>query len=116
MESNQRSEAERLASRRYTIESQPSETTQGDPSWVAFVMELDGCIGQGSTIEEAIADVKSAMIDYIETMLEFGLPIPEPQRPRTATAGAKTKVLVKQIAPSEDQAANRLVEQFAFST
>lgn len=69
----------------HVIETRPSETTDGDPSWAAFVMELDGCIGQGITEEAAIADVKSAMIDYIETLLEFDEPVPEPRRARTVT-------------------------------
>lgn len=114
MEMNRRIDAERLAARHYVIETRPSETTDGAPSWVAYVMELDGCIGQGQTREEAIADVRLAMIDYIETLLAFDILVPEPQRTRTATTGAKTTVIVERIAPADEHPTNRVV-QFAQS-
>jgi predicted RNase H-like HicB family nuclease len=43
---------------------------------VAQVPVLRGCVSQGTTKEEALANVKEAMEAYIGTLLEDGIPIP----------------------------------------
>jgi predicted RNase H-like HicB family nuclease len=72
-----RAEAERLAQNPYTIFVELDETTTGEPVHMAWVQELDGCFGQGSTIEETINDLRAAMEDYIESLLRDGLPVPQ---------------------------------------
>jgi predicted RNase H-like HicB family nuclease len=67
-----------LANRPYRIGVRPDETTDGHPAFLAFVKELDGCVGDGATRQEAIADVRKAMVDYIESLLEDALPVPTP--------------------------------------
>ena len=42
------------------------------------VQELDGCMSDGETVEEAYANIREAMEGWIETKLEAGLPIPMP--------------------------------------
>ena len=42
------------------------------------VQELDGCMSDGSTIEEAYANIREAMEGWIETKLEAGLSVPIP--------------------------------------
>lgn len=37
-----------------------------DGGYVAIVLEMPGCIGTGDTKEEAIADVKAAMLAWLE--------------------------------------------------
>ena len=46
--------------------------------YFATVQELDGCMSDGATLEEAYANVRDAMEGWIETKLEAGLSIPEP--------------------------------------
>ena len=46
--------------------------------YFATVQELDGCMSDGATLEEAHANVREAMEGWIETKLEAGFPIPEP--------------------------------------
>jgi predicted RNase H-like HicB family nuclease len=50
-----------------------------NPCFVAYHPELDGCMAQGDTWEEAINKLKSAKSEYIELYLELGWPVPLPQ-------------------------------------
>jgi len=43
------------------------------------VQELDGCMSDGATLEEAHKNIREAIEGWIETKLEAGFPIPEPQ-------------------------------------
>jgi predicted RNase H-like HicB family nuclease len=46
--------------------------------YFATVQELDGCMSDGESLEEAYANILEAMEGWIETKLESGLPIPTP--------------------------------------
>jgi predicted RNase H-like HicB family nuclease len=48
-----------------------------DNYWVAEVPSLPGCISQGKTREEAVANVKEAIDAYINALNEDGLAVPE---------------------------------------
>ncbi len=48
-----------------------------DTYWVAECPSLPGCISQGKTREEAIANIKEAIEGYIKALEEDGLPVPE---------------------------------------
>ena len=45
--------------------------------WIAQCPSLTGCISQGRTKQEAIANIKEAIAGYIASLEEDGLPIPE---------------------------------------
>ncbi len=47
--------------------------------WVARVLELPYCLIHGDTPEEAIKEIQEVKMEWIESNLERGLPIPEPQ-------------------------------------
>ena len=47
-----------------------------DGYWVAEVPSLPGCVSQGETKAEALANVKEAIQGYIEALEEDGLPVP----------------------------------------
>lgn len=47
-----------------------------DRYWVAECPSLPGCISQGKTKEEAIANIREAIEGYISTLEEDKLPIP----------------------------------------
>lgn len=52
----------------------------GDKScFVAYHPELEGCMAQGDTWEEAINNLKSAKSEYIALCLELGWEVPVPQ-------------------------------------
>ena len=48
-----------------------------DGYWVAECPSLPGCISQGKTREQAIANAKEAVEAYIAALEADGLPIPE---------------------------------------
>ena len=48
-----------------------------DGYWVAECPSLPGCVSQGKTKEEAIANVKEAIRGYIVALKEDGLPVPK---------------------------------------
>jgi predicted RNase H-like HicB family nuclease len=46
--------------------------------FVAEVPSLPGCLSQGRTREEAVANVREAVAAYLESLEEHGEPIPPP--------------------------------------
>ena len=48
-----------------------------DGYWVAECPSLPGCISQGQTKEEAIANIREAIRAYITALEEDHLPVPE---------------------------------------
>ena len=48
-----------------------------DGYWIAECPSLSGCISQGKTKEEAIANIKEAIEGYVVALEEDGLPVPE---------------------------------------
>ena len=48
-----------------------------DGYWVAECPSLPGCISQGKTKEEAIANIKEAIAGYVEALEHDGLPVLE---------------------------------------
>ncbi|MBC7869453.1 MAG: type II toxin-antitoxin system HicB family antitoxin [Chitinophagaceae bacterium] len=52
-------------------------TPDEDGIYTIEVPSLPGCISEGSTIDEAIANIKEAIELYIDVLKEDGKPIPE---------------------------------------
>lgn len=48
------------------------------PYFSARVLELEGCITTGDTLEEATEDIKDAMREWLELNIRLGKNIPEP--------------------------------------
>jgi predicted RNase H-like HicB family nuclease len=51
-----------------------------DGFWVVECPSLPGCISQGTTRDEALANIREAIELYIESLREDGLPIPQDPR------------------------------------
>lgn len=51
-----------------------------DGTWFARIVELPGCMTEGDTDAEAIANLRDAMEAWISDALESGDPIPEPSK------------------------------------
>lgn len=62
----------------YTIEVQYDDS-DGEPGYVASVVELPGCFTQADTFAELQPMIADAMRAWIESALEEGQPIPEPR-------------------------------------
>ena len=65
--------------RPYHVEIVRSASEDGDGGWVAEVKALPGCIAQGRTRAELLANVERAMTAWIDDALEAGDPIPAPR-------------------------------------
>jgi predicted RNase H-like HicB family nuclease len=53
---------------------------EADPDETGFWVEclnLPGCISEGETIDETLANMKEAIQGYIESLNRRGLPVPE---------------------------------------
>ncbi|HEY5770278.1 MAG TPA: type II toxin-antitoxin system HicB family antitoxin [Terrimicrobium sp.] len=50
-----------------------------DESFVVEIPELSGCMADGATYEEAVANAQSVIEEWIETAKSLGRPIPEPR-------------------------------------
>ena len=51
--------------------------SEDDQSFLAEVPELPGCIADGKTHKEALANVEVIIKEWIETAIELKRPIPE---------------------------------------
>lgn len=64
---------------------EPAETesasaiSEEDQAFVVEVPELPGCIADGETYEQAVADAQRVIEEWIETARELGREIPEPK-------------------------------------
>lgn len=72
-----RETAKKLALKNYTYIIERTVDFDGNAAYLARVSEFQGCFGYGKTTEEALSDVKLALVDMIEVLLETGEPIPE---------------------------------------
>ena len=50
-----------------------------DQAFVVEAPELPGCMADGPTYEEAIANIKTVIAEWLETAKEIGRDIPEPR-------------------------------------
>lgn len=53
--------------------------SDADGSFIVEVPELAGCMADGATYQEAIANAEVVINEWIETARELGRPIPEPK-------------------------------------
>ncbi|MGN0205378.1 MAG: type II toxin-antitoxin system HicB family antitoxin [Coprococcus sp.] len=52
--------------------------SEDDQKWIVNVPELAGCMADGSTPSEALANSEKVIEEWIETAQEIGRPIPQP--------------------------------------
>jgi predicted RNase H-like HicB family nuclease len=53
--------------------------SEEDEAFIAEVPELPGCMADGVTYQEALANVEVIIQEWIETAKELGRPVPEPK-------------------------------------
>jgi len=47
-------------------------------NWAAYVPDLPGCMTTGQTLEETRLNIKEAIRGHLETLRQFGEPVPTP--------------------------------------
>jgi antitoxin HicB len=72
--SNIREAVEKIIGQPYVRELVKNE----DGTWFARIVEFPGCMTEGDTSEEALANLEEAMIGWVEVRLEDGDSIPSP--------------------------------------
>lgn len=50
---------------------------QQEGGYTIYVPALPGCVSQGETAEEAMANIKEAIEIYLESLKERGIPLPQ---------------------------------------
>ena len=53
--------------------------SRDDDAFVSEIPELPGCMADGKSPEEALANVKVIAQEWIETARDLGRPVPEPR-------------------------------------
>ncbi len=53
--------------------------SEEDNAFIAEVPELPGCMADGGTYGEALANAEQVIDEWIETAMELGRPIPQPK-------------------------------------
>jgi predicted RNase H-like HicB family nuclease len=47
-------------------------------NWAAYVPDLPGCMSTGKTLEETKLNIREAIRGHLETLRQFGDPVPAP--------------------------------------
>ena len=50
-----------------------------DQAFIAEVPELAGCLADGATYQEALANAETIIQEWLDTARDLGRPIPEPK-------------------------------------
>jgi predicted RNase H-like HicB family nuclease len=53
--------------------------SKADETFIVEVPELPGCMADGATYEEAIANAQAVVAEWVETARSLGRPVPEPR-------------------------------------
>ena len=53
-------------------------SAQDGGGYAAYVPDLPGCVSDGATPDEATRNVQGAIVEWIATALQHGIPVPSP--------------------------------------
>jgi predicted RNase H-like HicB family nuclease len=85
MSNDLRKKAEQLAARPYTVRILRDDSISDDPLFLALNPELEGCMAQGETPEQAEDNLAEFRVDYIEHLLKHNLQVPYPSSMASVT-------------------------------
>ncbi len=60
-------------SKKYAVIYEPAQS-----NWAAYVPDLPGCMTTGKSLEETERNIREAIEGHLETLRQFGDPVPEP--------------------------------------
>ena len=86
--------AESLAARPYVVEveREPGELSADVPRYTAYIKEMPFCVAQGFTEVEARQEIRSVLTDYILSLLDRNLAVPEPE---TISSSSESKYAIR---------------------
>ena len=79
--------------------------SKDDNSFVVEVPELPGCMADGQTYAEAVANAEGVIDEWVETARKLGRPIPEP---RGKLAYANLRFSQQPVAPKPGEGGSTL--------
>lgn len=103
--------ARKLAAINYSIEVLKDETSTGETVYLAKNPQLYGCMAQGTSPEEAMESLEEARIDYIHSLLEDGLDVPNPEETLTGASKPTFTSTINYFEVMSDEAYKKLREQ-----
>jgi predicted RNase H-like HicB family nuclease len=88
-----------------------------DEAYVAHVLELAGCVADGATYEEVLANLDATIDEWIETANELGREIPKPIDHRSFDEGAEEfkRQVEQHIRREVETAVQRVLQDLASS-
>lgn len=66
-----------MSDKSYSVVVHPLPEADGE-GYIAFVPELKGCMAVGDTREEAVSELGSAILEWIDEAIALGRPVPAP--------------------------------------
>ncbi|MCC7207015.1 MAG: type II toxin-antitoxin system HicB family antitoxin [Anaerolineae bacterium] len=90
-------QAKALAALDYSVLISLDDTVQGERVILAAHPDLPGCMSDGLTLDEALENLADARYEYILSLLEDGLPVPEPARPESTSTSTRGDGFVSQV-------------------
>jgi predicted RNase H-like HicB family nuclease len=108
-----REQARYLATKPYTVVAFRDTTTDDDYIYVALNPEIEGCVAQGETMEEAQRNLDEVRIGIIEHLLEHNLPVPEPARMEVDTEDDSIELDEMRREPDKEDAVNASLQSIA---
>jgi predicted RNase H-like HicB family nuclease len=103
MSNDLRKKAEQLAARPYTVRILRDDSISDEPLFLALNPELEGCMAQGETPEQAEDNLAEFRVDYIEHLLTHNLQVPYPASMASVTGSlvqGRTVTLIFAPSPS----------------
>jgi predicted RNase H-like HicB family nuclease len=70
--------AKYLAAKGYVVQVSKEDVADGVYLYLAINPEFEGCMAQGDSPEEAVANLEEVRTAYIEHLLDHNLPVPSP--------------------------------------
>lgn len=90
-------QAVRLSKLAYTVELLRDKTTDGDYIYLARNPELEGCMAQGLTEQEALNNLDDVRVEHIEHLLEHHLSVPYPNHAVASSQIRKENIVKREI-------------------
>jgi predicted RNase H-like HicB family nuclease len=60
---------------------------RADHNWAAYVPDLPGCMTTGKTLEQTEGNIREAILGHLETLRQYGEPVPPCSQPRKRGRG-----------------------------
>jgi predicted RNase H-like HicB family nuclease len=71
--------------------------SEEDEGFIAVASDLPGCSAFGETQHEALAELQSAIVAWIEAARAAGNPIPDPSRPAENNIAARSSYVCQNL-------------------